>query len=231
VMFQLKPTVRYQVYDLIDATSLEEQREIYNDIESRVWNRMVEWLLQSPMLMSMVGVPKAQLNLIDRDIEGGLLGFVKTCLRNIFTRLSLVDNYFWRVYIRGEYTRTCCPQYLREENFEILQKRLYRLSAHTNSFSSFLETQKETFSHFILLDHQDWLAWFRPDLLTQEWNQIRAHSEKGTRVLMRSAGVQVDFCAPHVKGWLQWTNEQARELHLLDRVGTYASCHLGRVGL
>lgn len=226
-MFQLKPEVRYQVYELIDACTLEEQREIYYKVEERVWTGFVEWLLRSPMIMTMVGVPKAQLDLINKDVPGGLVSFAKSCLRKTFTQLSLADNYFWRVYIRGEYTRECCPEYLKEGNFEILRGRLDRLTSHTASYSGYLEGREEDFSHFILLDHQDWLAWFRPDLLAEEWSQIRAHSGAGTKVLMRSAGLEVDFCATHVEGWLNWRNERARELHALDRVGTYASCHLG----
>ena len=228
-LFRLKPQVRYQVYDLIEANTLEEQREIYFKIEERVWNRVVEFLLRSPLIMTMVGVPKAQLSLINRDVPGGLVGFVRNSLRNTFTELSIADNYFWRVYIRGEYTRACCPEYLKRENFDILRDRLDRLHTHTTSFSGFLKGRETPFSHFVLLDHQDWLAWLRPDLLEEEWDQIRHHSEPSTKVLMRSAGLEVDFCAPHVEGWLQWRNERARELHALDRVGTYASCHLGVV--
>ena len=227
--FQLRPGVRREIYDLLESDTLEEQRAIYQRVEQRLWNGAVEGLLRSPIMMNMVGVPAPQLNLINRDTPGGLVAFVRGCLRNVFTQRSLSDNYFWRVYLRGEYSPSCCPAYLREENQTILRNRLERLTAHTIGFSEYLSVRGETFSHFVLLDHQDWLAWHRPDLLAEEWGEIRKHAQSGTKVLMRSAGIDVDFCAPSVDGWLAWRNERARELHAMDRVGTYASCHLGVV--
>ncbi|MEO1078577.1 MAG: BtaA family protein [Pseudomonadota bacterium] len=229
LFFRLKPRVRHEVYELLETENLAEQRALYFRIEERLWNRVIEALLRSPMIMNMVGVPRAQLDLINRDTPGGLVSFVRGCLRNVFTQISLSDNYFWRVYLRGEYTPTCCPEYLKEENHELIRNRLERLSAHTTSFSDYLKERPESFSHFVLLDHQDWLAWYRPELLEEEWREIRAHAQPGTRVLMRSAGLEVDFCAPNVDGWLSWRNDRARELHASDRVGTYASCHLGVV--
>lgn len=227
--FQLRPRVRRQVYDLLETDTLEEQRAIYYRIEQRLWNAAVEGLLRSPMIMNLVGVPRTQLELINRDTPGGLVSFVRGCLRNVFTQRSLADNYFWRVYLRGEYTPACCPAYLKAANHGILRSRLERLTTHTVGFSDYLRGRAAPLSHFVLLDHQDWLAWHRPDLLAEEWREIRAHAQAGAKVLMRSAGVEVDFCAPSVDGWLAWRNERARELHATDRVGTYASCHLGVV--
>jgi S-adenosylmethionine-diacylglycerol 3-amino-3-carboxypropyl transferase len=228
-MFQVKPKIRYEVYDLIEAKNVQEQKEIFERIEKQLWGKMVEWMLKNPMMMSMVGVPAAQVSLINRDVEGGLVAFVRSCLRKIFTELSLADNYFWRVYICGEYTKACCPEYLKEEYYETIKNRLHRLSINTNSFAQHLSQQDINFSHYILLDHQDWLAWFRPDLLDEEWRQIKAHSQLGSKVMMRSAGLKLDFCASQVKDWLEWNPQLTQKLHQLDRVGTYGSLHLGQV--
>ena len=229
LFLQLRPRARREVFELLETDCLEEQRALYYRLEDRLWSRTIQALLGSPVLMTLVGVPRAQLNLINRDTPGGLVAFIRQCLRNVFTRISVADNYFWRVYLRGEYTRSCCPEYLREENHAILRSRLDRLSSHTTSFAGYLKQRDEAFSHFLLLDHQDWLAWHRPDLLEEEWTEIRRHAEIGARVLMRSAGREVDFCERNVEGWLAWRNERARELHASDRVGTYGSCHLGVV--
>lgn len=229
VMFQVKPKVRYKVYDLIDAKNLDEQKEIYEDLEPRLWNRMVDWLIKHPMMMTMVGVPAAQINLINRDIEGGLYGFIRSSMRKIFTELAISDNYFWRVYITGSYSETCCPEYLKPENYPVIKDRLDRLTCATHSLAGYLQEQKDDFSQYILLDHQDWLAYHRPDLLEEEWRVIRETAGDGARVMMRSAGLKVDFCDSYVKDWLQWRPDLTTPLHGLDRVGTYGSLHLGTV--
>lgn len=229
LMFQVKPKVRYKVFDLIDAKNIQEQKEIYEDLEPRIWNKMVDWLVKHPMLMTMVGVPAAQINLINRDIEGGLYGFIRSSLRRVFTELTISDNYFWRVYIMGSYHESCCPEYLKPENFETIRSRLDRLSCATDSLSGYLRTSSQEFSQFILLDHQDWLAWHRPALIKEEWEVIREKSQVDAKVLMRSAGLKVDFCNPHVKDWLKWRSDLTEPLHPMDRVGTYGSLHLGVV--
>lgn len=229
LMFQIKPKVRYKVMDLIEAKNLDEQKQIYDDLEPQIWNRMVDWLVKHPMLMTMVGVPAAQINLINRDVEEGLYGFIRSSLRRTFTELVVSDNYFWRVYIMGCYRESCCPEYLKAENFGTIRSRLDRLSCATDSLSGYIEKSKLEFSQYILLDHQDWLAWYRPDLLEEEWTTIRRTASDGARVLMRSAGLKVDFCEDYVKDWLSWKPGLTEALHGKDRVGTYGSLHLGVV--
>ena len=90
--------------------------------------------------LSMLGVPKAQRNQIDTQYPGGLVQFVQDCVESVFAKLPLQDNYFWRVYITGSYTPECCPEYLRDHNFQRLKQGLAdRISVHTNSVQGFLE--------------------------------------------------------------------------------------------
>ena len=73
--------------------------------------------------MSMLGVPKAQRRQIETQYPGGLVKFIQDCVESRLSQsLPIHDNYFWRVYLNGQYTRECCPEYLqgREllKNFE-----------------------------------------------------------------------------------------------------------------
>lgn len=227
-MFEIKKEVRYKIYDLLETHHVNEQREIYEEVESKLWNKMVNYLTKHPLLMTMVGVPAAQIHLINRDIQGGLYTFIRNCLRTIFAELPIYDNYFWRVYIHGKYSENCRPEYLKPENFDIIKSRLHRIKTHTNSFENHLNSHENPFSHFILLDHQDWLAFHRPDLLKSEWSSIEQKCTSDAKVMMRSAGLQIDFASPFTSNWT-WFPEITQPLHSLDRVGTYGSLHLAQI--
>ncbi len=82
------------------------------------------------------------------------------------TETPIRDNYFWRVYLTGSYTPECCPNYLKEEHFQKLKSNIPKdqnLHLHHNRF--FKTAPGKLYSHFILLDHQDWLACHNPGLL------------------------------------------------------------------
>jgi hypothetical protein len=65
---------------------------------------------------------------------------------------------------------------------------------HNATVSDFLHTHPGEYSHFVLLDHQDWLAWHQPQALAEEWRLILANSRPGSRILLRSAGNDLGFC-------------------------------------
>ncbi|TXH01625.1 MAG: DUF3419 family protein, partial [Candidatus Moraniibacteriota bacterium] len=61
---------------------------------------------------------------MDKQYPGGILKFIEDSLEAVFAKLPIHDNYFWRVYINGKYTSQCCPEYLREENYNQLRNGL-----------------------------------------------------------------------------------------------------------
>jgi len=129
----------------------------------------------------------------------------------------------------GAYTLSCCPNYLREENLPVLAGRAGRVHAHTCSVSRFLQEYPGVYTHFVLLDHQDWLAHHDPAALAEEWALIFANSRPGTRILLRSAGLDLDFVPADVRARLRFFPERTAPLHRTDRVGTYGSLHFAEV--
>ena len=112
----------------------------------------------------------------------------------VFCKLPLADNYFWRVYMKGEYSRGCCPEYLKAENFEQLKGGLVeRVSTHTDSVQGFLERHDGQISRYVLLDHMDWLSDKFFPLLELEWQAILDRAAPGTRIIWRSGGLKTDF--------------------------------------
>ena len=228
-LFKFRPNIRNFAESLLDCRSLDEQREAYAAIEAEIMGRFSRWLFRQPALMTLLGVPRPQIDLIESSYPGGLTGYVTDKLKHVMTELPIGDNYFWRVYITGSYTLHCCPGYLRREHQETLIERVDRVKPHTGTVTNFLRENPGCYSHFVLLDHQDWLAWNDPAALAEEWELILANSRPGTRILMRSAGLDLDFVPLQFRDRLRFQPERTARLHQLDRVGTYGSTHFAEV--
>ena len=153
------------------------------------------------------------------------------------TKLPIHDNYFWRVYLTGNYTPDCCPEYLKPENFAALKGGLVdRIQWHTMTILDFLRQNDVSISRYILLDHMDWLSSFNMSILQDEWNAIVDRANERCRVLYRSGGLKVDFVDPlqvqvngqsrQVGELLTYNTALAEQLHPLDRVHTYGSFYI-----
>ena len=214
---------------LFECRNLDDQRLIFSVIEKNFLNGRMNALMRHPAIMSCLGVPPEQTRLINETHPGGLGSFLTDKLRHVFMNLPISENYFWRVYALGSYSLDCCPNYLKRESFEKLGALSSRISRHTSTISEFLRQNPGTYSHFILLDHQDWLAGFAPAALREEWELIFSNSRPGTKVLLRSAGITLDFIPEDIRARLKWRPDLTEPLHSKDRVGTYGSLHMGEI--
>lgn len=167
-----QPDVLRLARRLFEADTLAEQWIWYEQLEPQLLGRFLRWLVSQHLVQSMLGVPKSQQHLATEYFPDGMVGYVRHCFRQVFTKLPLADNYFWKLYFSGHYTPTCCPNYLRSEHFYTLGQRSGRISTHTTSLSGFLQQQPGQYSHFVLLDHQDWLAAHLRPALEEEWRLI-----------------------------------------------------------
>ncbi len=230
--------LRPEIKEILDAPTLEEQKEIYhNRVRKRLWTRTLRAVLNRDTTWSMVGVPLAQRKQVETQYDGGIVKFVEDCMDAVFGELPLADNYFWRVYMTGSYTRECCPEYLRPENFELLKKGLAdRVHVHTDSVQGFLEKHDEPVTRFVLLDHMDWLSDRFFPLLESEWQAIADSASDSARIIWRSGGlrtdyinkvqVEVDGAMRNISEMLTYHKDLASELHVKDRVHTYGSFYI-----
>jgi len=230
--------LRCMIDACLDAKSVEEQQEIYfNGMYDKFWNKPMKWAANRDATLAMVGVPRAQRRQVERYYEGGVAQFVQECLEAVFAYLPLGDNYFWRVYLTGQYTQDCCPEYLKEENFKALQSGLAdRVHVHPTTATDFLQKHDGTISKFVLLDHMDWLSTLKCGALQQEWQAIVDNAAPDTRLIWRSGGLTTDFLDPlevslggssaRLNEILQYDRDLANELHPKDRVHTYGSFHI-----
>ena len=231
--------LREAVEDILHAETIEEQAEIFDsrNVSDLLFSKPMRWALRRDTTMAMLGVPRSQRQQIDRDYPGGIGRFIQDRIETVFKRIPLKDNYFWRVYLTGGYSRECCPEYLAREGFARLKSGLVdRVSTHTATVQSFLDRNDEPVSRFVLLDHMDWLYETHPDQLAAEWQSIIDRSAPRSRILWRSAALSVDFVDPlfvcadgqevRVGELLNYQRELAEALHLRDRVHTYGSFYI-----
>jgi len=218
-----------EVDRLFAAKTLEEQAECYYKVEERLLNNIMEWVVNRHLTMCLVGVPRSQQKLFVEQYERGALGFIQECLRNVFTQRPIQDNYFWRLYMYGAYTEGCCPAYLKEQNFESLKSQLDNIQTHNHTIAGFLKGHPGQYTHYVLLDHQDWLAANDQVALEEEWRLILQNSQPGTRILLRSAAAEVTFFPDFVKEAVTFEQAKTQSTHLKDRVGTYASVYMAIV--
>lgn len=229
--------MRDSVNALISADSIEQQRDIFEQyrMSDALWRPFIKWAMKRDMTLALLGVPRSQRRQIDDGYPGGILQFVVDRVEMVFTKLPLKDNYFWRVYLTGDYTHECCPEYLKPANFEAMKTDVVnRVSTHTASVLDFLRQQPEPVTRFVLLDHMDWLVRDKTKkILSHEWQAIIDKAAPNARCLWRSAGLSGEFINPlkvtvngrqHSLGdFLHYHRDLAGELHLKDRVHTYGS--------
>lgn len=226
---------------LFAAKSLAEQRDLYATLEKEVMTKFIKWVLSQHLFMCLLGVPESQQNLLlskqnegntpsnNKNTEGSTVAFIQRSLRHVFTQLPISDNYFWQLYFNGKYTSECCPNYLKPENHALLKQQTPKIQTHTTTITNFLERNPAEYSHYVLLDHQDWLAANDRPALAQEWQMILKNSRQGTRILLRSAADSIDFFPSFVHEKVVFEREKTVATHQIDRVGTYGSVYLGIV--
>jgi S-adenosylmethionine-diacylglycerol 3-amino-3-carboxypropyl transferase len=207
---------------------LDQQAAFYRErIAPRLWTPTVRWMLDRPLVMCLLGVPIEQIELTSGTSRRTLGTFIEQRVDDVFCKVPIRQNYFWRAYMNGNYSEDCCPEYLKREQFHVLKECVSRVRTRTNTLAAFLRSSEEKFSVYVLLDHMDWMK-NSPDELREEWQQILRTARPGARIIFRSAAVtpaQIpDFAARKLR-----FNPVAASLHLLDRVGTYGSFHMATV--
>jgi S-adenosylmethionine-diacylglycerol 3-amino-3-carboxypropyl transferase len=155
----------------------------------------------------------------------------------VVRQLPIWTNYFWTLYLRGAYTRACCPEYLKKPNFLALKNGLAdRITPYTCTVTEFLHRAEGRISKLVLLDHMDWMASYHPEALVEEWNAILARAADRTRVIFRSAHAEpayLDFvrvghgpAQRPLRDAVRFHPALAQDLSRADRVHTYAGFHI-----
>jgi len=236
---QCYPGLYPAVKDLFEAKTTEEQRKIYfSRIEKKLWNPIISWMATSPTILSWTGIPESQQKLLEKEMSMGK--FMKTSLETALVDLPIHENHFWRIYAVGNYKKDCCPEYLKEENFNKLKAGLVNnVSTHTLTVTEYLNQHNgDKISKFLLLDHMDWLV-DKHEILSEEWQSILDHCTPDAQFLFRSCAqvptfvtdTQVTFNGKKCKlgELITFEPKKTEALHKVDRVHTYVSFHSAKL--
>ncbi len=234
---QLRPALRSGIRLLLEANTLEEQREIYDrHVEPHLWSRGLNWALSRQITMSLLGVPHPQRKEVQRQHDNGVAGFIRESIETVFRTLPVRTNYFWTLYLRGRYTRDCCPEYLKPHNFTALKRGAADcVDVHTDTVTGFLQKTPERISKFVLLDHMDWMSSYYPEALREEWQAILDRATPEARIIFRSAHRKPAYLdrlrvrGRALRDALTFHDGLAWALQPSDRVHTYAGFHIADV--
>lgn len=234
----LRPQLRAGIQAAVAAPDLSTQRAIYDEqIEPLMWSKAMRWVLSRQATMSMLGVPYPQTREVEQENIAGVAGYIRDAVRYVFRELPLADNYFWRLYLQGEYTPDCCPEYLQPAGFAKLKAGLVdRIQPNTTTVTRFLQRTPKRISRFVLLDHMDWMSTYHPEALVEEWQAILTKASPGARLISRSASARPGYLESlrvplggkpqALADCLTFEPELAAALQPQDRVHTYAGFHI-----
>lgn len=212
------------VVQLLNEPDQSKRSGLFDEIEVTLFNGLQHSLWKTPAVLSLAGIPKSQ-----RDAIGDLNGFMRSTLRSVFVEQNPEDNYYWQAYLNGAFTTTCCPEYLKEQHFSMLQERANRIEMQDSDLQKLLKSTSKTYSHFVLLDHMDWLAEYKSEQLKEEWELILNHSKKGTKILFRTAYPDTDFLPDFIFDRVLISRIDPNWISRNDRVGTYTGTYLATV--
>jgi len=167
-----------------------------------------------------IAVPANQLHLFDGNV-------VKHAVDNLFLNTHIAgDNYFYYGYMYGEYSETCCPRYLKRENFPRLRALIDRVVIRTGTLQEVAASFPDGhFSRYILLDHMDWMPM---SMVLDEWSVFARKARSDCRVLWRSFS-STQHIAPLKYLTYHPANVAASLRMYPDRVAMYNSTHLATI--
>jgi betaine lipid synthase len=205
--------LKAEVRALINARTLNEQREIYQrKIRLVLLSRILSYFVVSheSFLWAALGVPRNQLVMLENDhaasetLPGAHTGtkpsgrgaavweyMVQTLDPVVNTTLIGEDNPYYLVCLQGKYSQRCHPAYLSPKAHQKLSRpdAFDGLRIHTDEIDEVVaRITPGTLTVAVIMDSMDW---FEPGALAAgaQIEKINRALKLGGRVLLRSAGL------------------------------------------
>lgn len=228
---KLNKKLRNKVSEMVNCPTLEEQYLLHLELEKMLFDNFVaKFLLKNKFTLSFLGIPDAQATLVDvHNDYHNMYDFIVGSLRTVFKEFPLSRNYFWYLYIKGQYSKETCPNYLKEENFELLKQNVDKVKLVTDTFFNELKSSPDnSFSHIILLDHFDWF-WQDKETQLKVWKEIKRVAKPKAKILFRSAASNRNYLIPEIQNEIDYRDDLTSSFANRGRVGTYGSVNFGEM--
>ncbi|AUW56753.1 DUF3419 domain-containing protein [Sphingobium sp. SCG-1] len=180
---------RIEPRELLQATSIEEQREIFETRLAPIFDKkFIRWLTQQPASLFGLGIPPAQFDaLCDGDAQS-MNAVLRQRLEKLACDFDIRQNYFaWQAFGRG-YGETPCaslPPYLEAKHYATVRDGAAHAQILHCNFADHLRALPDgALDRYVLLDAQDWMT---DAQLTDLWTQITRTARPGSRVIFRTA--------------------------------------------
>lgn len=218
---------------VLKANSLEEQKELYDKNIAPFFDSMlIRTIGKMPVTLFGLGIPPQQYQELKKDLEGDstVIDIYRERAERLAAGFPIEDNYFaWQALGRRYDTAdgNALPEYLKEENFELLREMAPKVSAKVASVTDEIrENPVGTFNRFVFLDAQDWM---KPETIAELWGLVAERSEPGARVIFRTAGrlSPIEMALPEgLLSRFEYHKELSERLFKEDRASIYGGFHL-----
>jgi S-adenosylmethionine-diacylglycerol 3-amino-3-carboxypropyl transferase len=217
--------------ELTRATTLAEQEAFFKkNIAPFFDNLLIKVLGKTPITVFGLGIPPQQYEELKKDAQSGIIALMRERVHRLAAGFPIQDNYFaWQAFTRRYDTenKQALPDYLKEENYELLKQNAYRVNTEVVSVTEHIKEQpNKSFDRFVFLDAQDWM---NAETLTDLWSAIAERGGKGTRIIFRTAGSEspIEAALPDdLREKFHYEKEVSNELFKQDRAAIYGGFHL-----
>lgn len=215
---------------MLEATSLEEQRRLFEEHVSPAFDRLpVRLAGKMPFILYSLGIPRSQGDALRRAANDDLAELCRERVRRLACDFPLSDNYFaWQAFGRRyDEAREAVPDYLRPEAYLNLRANAGRGRVRLATVTEHLSEQPDgSVDAVVLLDAQDWM---NAEQLTSLWNQIGRACRPGARIIFRTAVDESPLpgqVPAELLARFDYHAERSKELASQDRSAIYGGFHL-----
>jgi S-adenosylmethionine-diacylglycerol 3-amino-3-carboxypropyl transferase len=216
---------------LLSASSRAEQEQIF---EKNIAPFFDNWFVRAtgnmPMVLYSLGIPPQQFSAMETETGGGLVAMYRERVKRLACDFPIAENYFgWQAFGRSydRAARCAMPEYLKEENFQILRDNLDRVSVSNTTLLEYMQSQAAgSLDRFVLLDSQDWM---KPEQIVELWREIARVGRPGSRIVFRTAATDSPVetaLPPELRSRFDYKQALSRALLREDRSAIYGGFHL-----
>lgn len=224
-------TIKCDLNELTKATTIAEQEAFFKkNVQPFFDNFLIKILGKTPITVFGLGIPPQQYEELKKDAQSGMIALMRERAHRLAAGFPIQDNYFaWQAFTRRYDTqnRQAIPDYLKEENYDLLKQNAYRVNTAVVSVTDHLKEQPiGSFNRFVFLDAQDWM---NAETLTDLWSTVAERGGRDTRIIFRTAGADspIETALPSdLRQKFHYEKEFSNRLFKQDRAAIYGGFHL-----